>query len=83
MPVKVTKVELHNKGFNELRTSPGVMADLTARARRVAAAAGEGMEVHVTRGGARGRASVHTATFQARMAQARNNALSRAIDSAR
>lgn len=79
----VSKIELHNKGFIELRTCSGVMGDLAARAHRTASAAGEGMEVTVTRGANRGRSSVRTATFAARKAQAANNALTRAIDAAR
>lgn len=83
MPAKITKIELHNDGFNQLRTSPGVMADLTARARRIASAAGEGMVAETRRGRARGRASVHTGSYAARKAQSENRALSRALDSGR
>lgn len=78
-----TRVELHNKGFNELRNSGGVMADLAARAGRIANAAGEGMVSETRHGGARARSSVHTGTYAARRAQATNNALTRAIDAGR
>jgi hypothetical protein len=40
-----TRLKFNMRGFRELRTSPGVRADLRERAARVAAAAGEGVEV--------------------------------------
>lgn len=39
------KIKLNNAGFRALRTDPAVVADLRARAERIAAAAGDGFEV--------------------------------------
>lgn len=36
----MAKVKLNNKGFRQLRTDPKVVADLDARAQRIAAASG-------------------------------------------
>lgn len=83
MAKTTVKVELHNSGFQELRTSGETMADLGARAGRIARAAGEGMQMEINRGRTRGRASVRTGTFAARKAQATNSALTRAIDAGR
>ena len=49
MAKSTVKIKWNNEGFRQLRQSPGVKADLMARARRVAAAAGgEGMGYMVT-----------------------------------
>lgn len=77
------KVELHNSGFQQLRTDPAVVGDLGARASRIASAAGDGMQTEMMRGRNRGRASVRTGTFAARKAQAESLALTRAIDAGR
>lgn len=66
-----------------LLRSPEVRADLEARARRIAAAAGPGMEVDVEVGAKRARASVRTATYEAMRAEATDRALSRALDAGR
>ncbi|MDI2032994.1 hypothetical protein [Paenarthrobacter nitroguajacolicus] len=57
--------------------------DVKKRADRIAAAAGDGMESSVVIGRTRARASVITATYAARTAEARNAALTRAIDAGR
>lgn len=53
----ITKVVWHPKGFRELRSDPGVVADLEARAGRVTAAAnaGSGLNTYQT-GSQQGRA---------------------------
>ena len=66
-----------------LKGGGGVAADLQSRARRIAAAAGEGMEVDYAVGARRARASVRTASVPARRAEAKNRALSRALDAGR
>ena len=66
-----------------LQGGGGGAADLQARARRIAAAAGEGMEVDYAVGARRARASVRTASFAAMRAEAKNRALSRALDAGR
>lgn len=65
-----------------LKSAP-VQADLLRRAERIAAAAGEGFEASVVAGENRARASVITATFEAREAEARSGALTRALDAGR
>lgn len=66
-----------------LRGGGGVRGDLESRARRIAAAAGEGFEVDSDVGAKRFRASVRTATFEARKAEATGRTLSRALDAGR
>ncbi len=77
------ELELNRSGVRELLRSPEVLADLRARAERVAAAAGAGMEVEATIGPNRARAEVATGTTEARLAEARHRRLSRSIDAAR
>lgn len=79
------KIEWRLAGFRELRTEPGVVADVTERAERIAAAAGPGNEVTVTEGRGRGRirASVLTATPEAQQAEAADLSLTKAIDAGR
>jgi hypothetical protein len=85
MAVRV-RVELHNQGFNDLRTSPGVMADLNSRAAAIAASAGPGNEVigaHRTGGRPRGRATVSTRSYQAKRNEMTSKTLTRAIGAGR
>ncbi len=78
------RVVLNIAGFNELRNSPAVVADLKARAEAIAAAAGDGFEVSGPGAGkARARVRVYAATRQARVAEAEDAALTRAIDAGR
>lgn len=68
------------KGKDGFRTRD----DLIRRGRRVAAAAGPGMEVDTDdEGRTRARVTVWTATIEARVAEARHRALTRSIDAAR
>lgn len=75
----------HMKGYRQVRTSPGVVADVQSRAAAIALAAGEGMEADfgITGGRVRARASVRTATHEARAAEASDRALTRSIDAGR
>lgn len=73
------KVKLNRRGVEALLKSPGVEADLLARARRIAAAAGEGMEAESMVGRTRARASVITATPEAMVAEARHRRLSSSV----
>lgn len=77
------RLEFHYSAFNAVRNSPEVVAELTRRAEAIAAAAGEGHEVEVRTGGARARASVRTATFQAMKAEAVDKTLTSALDAGR
>lgn len=67
----------------ELLKSVPVQQDLRRRADRIAAAAGPGMEASVQVGRNRARGSVITVTQKAREAEARNRALTRALDAGR
>lgn len=77
------KIKLNSRGMAELLKSAAVLADLRARANRVAAAAGPGMEVEARVGRTRARASVRTATPEARRAEATSRKLTRAFDAGR
>lgn len=76
--------KLNSAGVRQLLRSPEVLDDLEARARRIASAAGPGMEVDsgVTSGG-RARAAVFTATPEAIRNERGRKALTRAIDAGR
>jgi tRNA A37 threonylcarbamoyltransferase TsaD len=67
----------------ELLKSVPVQQDLRRRADRIAAAAGPGMQASVQVGRNRARGSVITVTQQARENEARNRALTRALDAGR
>ena len=82
------RVKLNIKGFVELRNSPAVVADLQARARRIAAAAGDGMEVKPAETNhrfpkGRARVAVVTGTYDAMRREAKTRDLTRAIDAGR
>lgn len=77
------RIELNPAGVREVLRSDGVLADVTARAERIAAAAGDGMEVDARVGATRARASVRTATLDARRAEAEGRALTSAFDAGR
>lgn len=68
------KTKLNMAEFRELRRSAEVLADLDARAKRVAAAAGAGFEARSRLGANRARASVATVTTAARLKAARDPA---------
>lgn len=77
------RIEIKRTGILETLKAPGVLADLDARARRIAAAAGEGMEPSSRVGRNRARASVVTASYDARRRESRNMDLTKAIDAGR
>jgi hypothetical protein len=77
------RVELNSDGVRAILHSAEVEADLAARAERIAAAAGDGFEASSQIGATRARASVITATFEARYAEAHDRALTTAIDAGR
>jgi hypothetical protein len=82
-------VEIHwnMKGFHDLRSDPGLVADLEARLERIRAAAGEGFESSSRQGASRPegrwRGTVITATPRAMALNARDNTLIRALDAGR
>lgn len=77
------KVKLNRRGVESILKSERVQADLRARASRIAAAAGPGMVASVGVGRNRARAAIITGTEAARDAEARDRALTRALDAGR
>lgn len=77
------RVELNHAGIRQMLQSPEVEAELLRRAKLIAAAAGPGFEPDSEVGRSRARASVITATFEARLDEARNHTLERAMDAGR
>lgn len=77
------KLKLNSNNIGKLLKSREVQADLKARADRIAAAGGEGMQASISVGRTRARASVITATTKARLAEAKDRRLTRALDAGR
>jgi len=77
------RVEPNHAGIRELLRSDGVRRDLERRAARVAAAAGDGMAYDSDVGTNRARATVWTESFDAKVDEATERNLTRAIDAAR
>lgn len=79
------RLDMNMAGFRAIRTDPAVLADVQARASRIASAAGDGFAVdsEITGGRGRARAVVYTGTFAAMKAEAVDAALTRAIDAGR
>lgn len=77
------EIKLNSAGMEELLRSPAVMADLRARANRIARSAGFGYRVYVEQGRSRARASVVAGSRRARRDNARNNTLLRALGAGR
>ena len=73
----------NRKAAGEILKSPAVLADVRARADRVAAAAGPGFEASSMIGRNRARASVKADTFSARVRNSRQNILLRALEAGR
>lgn len=77
------RVKLNRKNVRALLRSTEVRQDLYHRARRVAAAAGDGMYSEAEIGRNRARAEVRTGTAAARRREATSKVLLRALESAR
>jgi hypothetical protein len=82
----IVKIELISAGVRQLLQGPEIQADLARRAGAIAAAAGAsggefGHDVRV--GHSRARAMVWTEDFAAMEAEAKNRALTRAVDAGR
>lgn len=77
------RIEINSAGIQALLKSGEVQDFLLSKAQRIAAAAGDGMEASSRVGKTRARASVITATKEARKAEATDRALTAAIDAGR
>lgn len=83
MAIKSVRVKLNSAGIRSLLTSSEVAADLTDRGERIAATAGDGVEVTTTRNRDRAVVFVRTETYDAKRAEAEDRTLTRAIDAGR
>lgn len=77
------KLKLNKAGVRQLLKSPEMQAVMTARAKRIAAAAGPGHAVEPDNTGDRARATVVTRSYAAKKAEAKNRNLTRAIQAGR
>lgn len=77
------KIKVNSAEVRRLLKSPEVQAELASRAGRVATAAGPGFEVKPSVGRNRARVAVVAATKAAQRAEAKNGALSKALDAGR
>lgn len=77
------RIELNRRGVKELLRSAEIQTDLDRRAEQIAAAAGPGHEVQARPSRTRARSVVRTATTEARLAEATDRSLTRAIDAGR
>lgn len=76
-------IRVNRSGVREIMRSQAVAAELHERGEKIAAAAGEGMEVESHIGANRARTIVTTATFEARQAEAKDRRLTKALDAVR
>jgi hypothetical protein len=81
------KIELNHDGIRELLSSEPIAAECEKAAQRIADIAGEGFEVLETRkvgfGGGRVGSAVHAASYAAKVEEAENKTLSKAVSSCR
>lgn len=77
------RIDLNGPAIDELLKSQEVQDDLERRGRAIAEQAGQGMEVEVTVGATRARASIRTGTTEARIAEATDRTLTSALDAGR
>lgn len=77
------RVKMNPAGARAVLQSAEVLTNLVSRAQAVANTAGEGFEASGKVGSGRARAIVGTTTFESRRAQAKNNALLKALDAGR
>ena len=77
------RIKINSGAVREILRSGAMEADLRKRAERIASKAGEGMVATSTIGRARALAKVHTETTEAKVAEATERALTRAIDAGR
>lgn len=77
------RIKLNREGVRQLLNGPEITADLQGRASAIANRAGPGFDPDVRSGRNRARATVRTATHSARVAEATDRSLTRAIDAGR
>jgi hypothetical protein len=77
------RIKVNRNGIRDLLRSDEVLADLEERGQRIAAAAGDGHRVESEVGQNRARVAVITDTIEARISEAKNRTLTRAIDAGR
>ena len=77
------RIDMNSAGIQDLLKSSPVRALLKAKADRIAAAAGPGMVAYSRVGKTRARASVVTDSYKAKRAEAKDRALTKAIDAGR
>lgn len=81
------KLELNHDGIRSLLCSTPIAAECEKAARKIATAAGDGFEVTQSKqlgfGGGRVGVGVEAATYEARLAEAEDKALSRAVSQCR
>lgn len=83
MTVKGLRIQVNPAGAGEVLRSAAVVADVQRRADAIAAAAGDGIEVVVTRNRDRAVVFVRTKTSAAMKAEAVDRSLTRAINAGR
>lgn len=81
--MRVVRIAHKSKGYRELLTDPNVIADIRARAERVAEAAGDGFEVLYSPPRVRARAAVIASSRAARKKNSAENTLIRSLDAGR
>lgn len=77
------RFEVNVPGIKQILRGPAFQAELMRRARNIAVAAGPGHEVEADPSPNRAHARVTAATLEARLAEAKNRSLTRAIDAGR
>lgn len=76
-------VRLKLRGINQIMTSQPVVSMVAQRAKRIAAAAGEGFEAQVVNHKWTARAFIRPVTREAKEREARSKVLNRALDAGR
>lgn len=79
----MARIEIRTGAIREVLKSSPVNAELDRRARRIAAAAGAGYEAVDSTGKNRERSAVIASSYKARVDNARNNTLLRALGAGR
>ena len=77
------RLKLNRSAVRELLRGAEIQADISARAERIAAAAGDGFEADHEVGRNRARSSVRTVTHEGRYLEATERTLTRSIDAGR